>query len=170
MRCSDFFQLIIKIYTKIVLKKWLELQNCARIFSTIFWISKMFQISGTPTVKLPSFIPTRVYFSRDYIFCRGDRYVLAYICAKNLNLIIWHLLHMCYPNKNRLILIFSLLTYCAMYVYNLLIYVYNFVSSFLGKFLTVHCPEPSAVLVCCLSNPGHLWSVTKFQIFGANIG
>ena len=30
----------------------------------------------------------RVYFSRDYIFCRGDRYVLAYICAKNLNLII----------------------------------------------------------------------------------
>ena len=56
---------------------------------------------------------TRVYFSRDYIFCRGDRYVLAYICAKNLNLIIWHLLHMCYPNKNRFILIFSLLTYCA---------------------------------------------------------
>ena len=55
----------------------------------------------------------RVYFSRDYIFCRGDRYVLAYICAKNLNLIIWHLLHMCYPNKNRFILIFSLLTYCA---------------------------------------------------------
>ena len=28
---------------------------------------------------------SRVYFSRDYIFCRGDRYVLAYICAKNLN-------------------------------------------------------------------------------------
>ena len=56
---------------------------------------------------------TRVYFSRDYILCRGDRYVLAYICAKNLNLIIWHLLHMCYPNKNRFILIFSLLTYCA---------------------------------------------------------
>ena len=56
---------------------------------------------------------SRVYFSRDYIFCRGDRYVLAYICAKNLNLIIWHLLHMCYPNKNRFILIFSLLTYCA---------------------------------------------------------
>ena len=55
----------------------------------------------------------RVYFSSDYIFCRGDRYVLAYICAKNLNLIIWHLLHMCYPNKNRFILIFSLLTYCA---------------------------------------------------------
>ena len=33
-------------------------------------------------------VGTRVYFSRDYIFCRGDRYVLAYICAKNLNLII----------------------------------------------------------------------------------
>ena len=55
----------------------------------------------------------RVYFSRDYISSWGDRYVLAYICAKNLNLIIWHLLHMCYPNKNRFILIFSLLTYCA---------------------------------------------------------
>ena len=52
-------------------------------------------------------------FPEIIFFVGGDRYVLAYICAKNLNLIIWHLLHMCYPNKNRFILIFSLLTYCA---------------------------------------------------------
>ena len=42
--------------------------------------------SNHPVFSLVNSLWLRVYFSRDYIFCRGDRYVLAYICAKNLNL------------------------------------------------------------------------------------
>ena len=48
--------------------------------------SDNFNLNGIPRMRLNEC--SRVYFSRDYIFCRGDRYVLAYICTKNLNLII----------------------------------------------------------------------------------